>query len=102
MAKTNSFITLLDAPEFLTTANVTAAIGGVPFIRHQFNWLLAELNGKTEMEARDMLTGYTGVKKINETRAIRLAEMIRLLRTLTPAQIATLPLPALPAVAAKP
>ena len=102
MAKSNSFIALLDSSGFLTTTNVTAAIGGVPFVRHQFNWLLAELNRKTEVEAQIMLAGYTGVKKINETRAIRLAEMIRLLRTLSPAQIAALPLPAMPAVAAMP
>ncbi len=101
MAKTNSFLSLLDGSKTLDTTNVPAAIGGVPFVRHQFNWLLEQIAAKPDADAVNMLTGYTGVKKITPERATRLAEMVRLIKTIPAFQLATIALPAMPTPPAK-
>jgi hypothetical protein len=96
MAKTNPFLSLLDGSATLDATNIPTAIGGVPFVRHQFNWLLAQLAAKSPADAVVMLAGYTGVKKITPERAVRLEEMIRVLQAMTPHDRATFPLPTMP------
>ena len=102
MAKSNSLLSLLDSLIPLDAANVPTAIGGVPFVRHQFNWLLAQIAAKSSPEAVVMLAGYAGVKKITPDRAARLEEMVRIIQAMSLPDRATFPLPALPVVASKP
>ena len=102
MAKPSSLIALLDSSANLNATNVPAAIGGVPFVRHQFNWLLVQLATKPSSEAVVMLAGYTGVKKITPGRVVRLEEMVRIIQNRPIALLEALPLPALPATPVKP
>jgi hypothetical protein len=94
MAKPNALLRLLDGTDPLTAANVPDAIGGVPFIRHQFNWFLEKVASEPPMVAAKTFVGYTGIKKLTPARDARLAEMVKIIQAIPPAQLATLPLPA--------
>lgn len=102
MSKANTLLSLLDSKRPLNATNVPAAIGGVPFVRHQFNWLLVEIATKPSPDAVVMLANYTGVKKITPDRAVRLEQMVHIIQNRPTALLAALPLPALPVVAAQP
>lgn len=87
----NTFITLLDGKETLTEDNVLTALAGVPFVQHQYKWLVDRLTRETPDLGRSTLTGYVGIKRVTDKREIRFAEMLRLIQMVIPSRRDALP-----------
>jgi hypothetical protein len=90
-AMPNSLISLLDQKDPLTVSAVLKAMEGVPFMKHQFRWLVGEVVRGDGTTAERMMAGYAGVKKLDARRKLRIAEAVGLIKTLTATEVAQLP-----------
>jgi len=91
----NKFIPFIDAKTQVAIKPALEALGTVPFLQHQFGWLVRKLAGTADYsDFRQTLCGYVGVKKITETRDIAMRSFFTLLRDLAqqnPAFLASMP-----------
>ena len=91
----NKFIPFIDAKAPVTIKSALESLGTVPFLQHQFGWLVRKLAGTADYpDFRRTLCGYVGVKKITETRDIAMRSFFTLLRDLAqqnPAFLASMP-----------
>lgn len=84
----NTFIQLLDAKGAITAAGTLRALAGVPFVTHQFAWLVQKV-----VTSRDAATlaSYAGVKNLTPDRAQRLSMCVSAISSLPASEIAGLP-----------
>ncbi len=87
----NAVLKLVDSSEPLTSEKVLRALSEVPFVRHQYKWLVDELASLPPKNASTLLAGYCGARRLPPAREKRFAESVRLLAGLTPPERAALP-----------
>lgn len=87
----NSFISLIDSDETLTESTVLGGIANVPFVRHQYKWLLGEIRKLPLDGGASLVAGYCGIKKLSQSRRGRIEEACRVVSSIPDLEFAKLP-----------
>lgn len=87
----NAVIRLLDSQAQMSKETILRGLAEIPFVRHQYRWLVSEVATLPLAAAKTMLAGYCGMRRMSQKREVRLSEACALVSTLTPAEIANLP-----------
>lgn len=87
----NMVIKLLDSPAPISQEALLRSLAEVPFVRHQYRWLVSELALLPPAASTTMLAGYCGIRRMTPAREIRLAEACSLVSAMLPSEIAALP-----------
>lgn len=87
----NAFIDHIDSNEPVTARSALIALARVPFVAHQFRWLVCKVAAETHASALATLQGYSGMKRSSLWRDVRLDKVVAAIRTLSPAALKALP-----------
>lgn len=87
----NAVIKLLDSSAPMSKEALLKGLAGIPFVRHQYRWLVSELARRPAPAAKVMLAGYCGMRRTSPEREKRLAEACGLVASMTNAEISRLP-----------
>lgn len=74
------FIKFIDSNIPIGRENLLTALRTEPFLSHQFDWFISQINFKTTPEACEMMAGYCGLKKITPERQNRLIQAVTALK----------------------
>lgn len=87
----NSILKMVDSPDPMTRDGVLQALSEVPFVQHQYKWLVGEIARLPSQNAAVLLSGYCGARRLPPHRESRLREACILLSTLSEPEINALP-----------
>lgn len=87
----NAVIKMLDSPSSMSKEELLEGLASVPFVRHQYRWLVSELASLPPTAATTMLAGYCGIRRMTPTRQQRLTEACAIVSAMTPSDLSSLP-----------
>lgn len=82
---------LADSAEPVTLESVLKGLSEVPFVGHQFKWLVGELRRHSPADGAVLMAGYCGLKKMDASRRARLGGACALLAGMSQSEFERLP-----------
>jgi len=87
----NAVLKIVDSGTPLSLRGALQSLSEVPFVQHQYRWLVGELRNHPPAQSSMLLAGYCAARRMSAYRQSRMIEFCQLIAGMTETEVASLP-----------